>query len=489
MIFPKCGDKTPENSELCGKYEASADSEKTALLTDGEMTERLDMGSSDLSDSEETELLDSGAAGSSYHNDQKNFYDKTENLYDLCRTSPASKTEGFFKNISDEKTDLLNDDKTELLNSAAPFPPAAPEFSETAFGIYKILGKIGQGSGGVVYKALHTRLQKEVVIKEIISPGTALNRNETDLLKGIKHTYLPQVLDFIEDNGKAYTVMDFISGSDIDRQVKNGRKFSSKEIIKIGKELCEAVSYLHGLNPPVIHSDIKPANVMLNDNGDICLIDFNVSLVFDKKTPVIGGTRGYAPPEQLGVSLKNIQKGSQTVNIGEIDPTVNERSDVYSIGAFLYFMIIGEAPGANYKVKPIDRYGSGMPEGLLHVVSTAMSLNPSGRYKSAKEMLYAINNIGKLDKRYRALRTGRIAAAVLAVILMAGSVTLCLEGKRVLEEEHEEKYQGYIREITDSVASEDFVGAEELIKTASAFEPLRIDPYYSQTLIYYLQKD
>lgn len=189
-------------------------------------------------------------------------------------------------------------DETVLLSSSEAVGKKT-EIPENMFGTYKILGGIGQGSGGIVYKALHTRLQKEVVIKQIKAPCGKFNRNETDLLKGIKHSYLPQVLDFIEQDGESYTVMDFISGSDIEKLIKSGRKFSGGEIVKIAKELCEAVGYLHSLNPPVIHSDIKPANVMLNENGDICLIDFNVSLVFNKNVSVIGGTRGYAAPRTI----------------------------------------------------------------------------------------------------------------------------------------------------------------------------------------------
>ncbi|MGN0669134.1 MAG: protein kinase, partial [Oscillospiraceae bacterium] len=223
MICSKCGIELPENAKFCGKCGGKAVSSCS---------------------SDETQLL---------INDDKTVL------------------------LDNDETVLLNqDDKTVLLNQNEP--PQSFNSADKVFGTYKILGVIGKGGGGIVYKAVHTRLQKEVVVKQIKNPSGELNRNETDLLKGIKHSYLPQVLDFIEENGEAYTVMDYISGSDIDKLVKNGRKFHSGEIIKIAKQLCEAVSYLHGLNPPVIHSDIKPANVMLSDSGDICLIDFNVSL-------------------------------------------------------------------------------------------------------------------------------------------------------------------------------------------------------------------
>lgn len=398
---------------------------------------------------------------------------------------------------NDDKTVLLDNDKTVLLNQDEETvlltqnePQQSLEMSDKVFGTYKILGIIGKGGGGIVYKAVHTRLQKEVVIKQIKNPNGELNRNETDLLKGIKHSYLPQVLDFIEDNGEAYTVIDYISGSDIDKLVKNGRKFHSGEIIKIAKQLCEAVSFLHGLNPPVIHSDIKPANVMLSESGDICLIDFNVSLVFNKNASVIGGTRGYAAPEQLGIPVSDINNANVgPLTICKTTPAVNERSDVYSIGAFLYFMITGETPDANYHSKPILSFNARVPDGLVQVVSKAMDLNPAKRYKSAAEMLTAIKNIGKLDRRYKALKVRRIAVTALAVAAMGGFILLAGSGKRVLAEEHEEKYQGYVLEIKDSISDKNFDKAEEIIKTASAFEPTRIEPYYNQAVVFYLQKD
>lgn len=451
----------PENAKFCGKCGgeavSSGSSDETQLLVNNDETVLLN---------QENEMVQS--------TDDKTVLLSQDNETVL--------------NYND-KTVLLNqDDKTVLLTQNQS--QQSLEGSDKVFGTYKILGVIGKGGGGIVYRAVHTRLQKEVVVKQIKNPSGELNRNETDLLKGIKHTYLPQVLDFIEQDGEAYTVMDYISGSDIDKLVKNGRRFHSGEIIKIAKQLCEAVSYLHGLNPPVIHSDIKPANVMLSDSGDICLIDFNVSLVFNKNASVIGGTRGYAAPEQLGIPVSDITDSkNDTLTIGKITPAVNERSDVYSIGAFLYFMITGETPNDRYSFKPISDFNANVPDGLVQVVAKAMDLNPAKRYKSAKEMLTAIKNIGKLDRRYKALRVRRIVVTVLSVAAIGGFVLLAGNGKRVLAEEHEEKYQSYVLEIKDNISEKNFDKAEEIIKTASAFEPTRIEPYYNRTVVYYLQKD
>lgn len=392
-----------------------------------------------------------------------------------------------------EKTVLLNDgDKTVLLPQDTDAKPSTFNISaDNMFGgTYANIEKIGEGSGGVVYKALHTRLNKEVVIKQIINPNAKLNRNETDLLKGLKHSYLPQVLDFIETDNAAYTVMDYINGSDIEKLVRSGEKISGKKHVHIAVQLCEAVNYLHSQKPPIVHSDIKPANVMLDANGDICLIDFNVSLIFDKNAKTIGGTPGYAPPEQLGMPLSNVKRGiGGALPIGKTTPFVNERSDVYSIGAFLYFLVAREAPAADYRCKPVTDFKSNIPDGLLHIITKAMMLNPAKRYKNAGEMLTALKNIGRLDHRYKAMQARRAVATFLAVVLMAASIGLNRAGSRRLAVEHEEKYQGYVTEMTEKIAAEDYDSAKEIISTAEKFEPTRIEPYYNNQKILYSTKE
>lgn len=405
---------------------------------------------------------------------------------------------------------------------------------------YKIIEFVGAGTGGFVVKALHTRLNKEVVLKQIKDEdgGFSLEyrRAETDLLKTLKHSYLPQVLDFIEREVKVkvniknedeieveveviakdgvkvagkdeekdavkaeegvkriklyFTVMDFISGSDLSKVAEDGRKFRYKEIVNIGVQLCEAVEYLHNCKPPIIHSDIKPGNVMLNKNGDICLIDFNVSLVFDKNSTVIGGTPGYAPPEQLGIPLSTIRAGiSGKLPVGQVQLAISERSDIYSIGASLYFMVTGETPACNYKVVPIDAAKYKVSDGLVHIIAKAMALEPSKRYKNVSEMLYALRNIGKLDKRYKALKIRRIAVTAAAAVLMFACASMSRLGSKRLVEEREEKYLGYVSKISENVEHGEYSAAKELIEKASQLEPSRIDPYYNTEKIMYANNE
>ena len=347
--------------------------------------------------------------------------------------------------------------------------------------MYQVLGVIGQGSGGIVYKALHKRLNKLVVIKQIKHAGQDASglRKEVDLLKQLKHTYLPQVLDFIQENGETYTVMDFVDGADMDTLVKSGRRFSEQEVRRFAVQLCSAVKYLHDRRPPIIHSDIKPSNIMLTKGGDICLIDFNVSLIFKgAASEVLGGTFGYAPPEQFGIPLDRL---FPDVNVRELvginRPFISERSDIFSIGASLYYLMTGIRPRPDYQNKPVDQCGVKVSQGFAHIISRAMSLNPTRRYRSAEELLTALNNIGSLSKSYRRLRAQRLTVTAAAAAVIAGSLTVSGFGWSVMAQEKEDKYAGYIKSAAKYANDSDSEHAQEYVELAADLFPDRVEPY------------
>ena len=179
------------------------------------------------------------------------------------------------------------------------------EFPVLSDPAYRIEAELGEGGGGVVYKAWHTRLQKHVVLKRIKDESGLLQssrqRGEADILKNLKHANLPQLYDFLEDPGGVYTVIEFIPGQSFAELLKEGQKFTQQQAVRWAEQLASALSYLHGQTPPVLHSDIKPGNIMLAPEGDVCLIDFNISLVLaGEDTEMIGLSHGYASPEQYG---------------------------------------------------------------------------------------------------------------------------------------------------------------------------------------------
>lgn len=157
----------------------------------------------------------------------------------------------------------------------------------------------------MVYLGRHIRLDKPVVLKadkRTLSIGTETLRREVDLLKGLSHTYIPQVYDFVQEDGVVYTVMDYIEGESLDKLIARGQLPGQAELIRWACQLLEALVYLHG-RPPygILHGDIKPANIMRRPNGDMCLIDFNIALALGEDGAVkVGFSRGYASRSTMG---------------------------------------------------------------------------------------------------------------------------------------------------------------------------------------------
>ncbi|MBQ9437052.1 MAG: serine/threonine protein kinase, partial [Lachnospiraceae bacterium] len=214
-------------------------------------------------------------------------------------------------------------------------------------GTYEVLQKIGQGGGGVVFLGKHLRLQKTVVIKmdkRNLSVGEETLRREVDILKELNHTYIPQVYDFLEENGIVCTVMDYIEGESLDKVLERGEKHPQREVVKWACQLLEALSYLHS-RPPygILHSDIKPANIMLRSDGSICLIDYNIALALGENGAVtVGYSMGYASPEHYGMDYGSNQRifTTRSKNPGVSYTTTSDgkkilldvRSDIYSLG-------------------------------------------------------------------------------------------------------------------------------------------------------------
>lgn len=335
---------------------------------------------------------------------------------------------------------------------------------------YRILKSIGVGGLGEIYLGYHENLQKYVVIKKVKENCTSLtnNRIEVDILKGLRHTYLPQVYDFIEMDDGIFTVMDYISGYDLKYYIDNGYQFSEEQLLVWLKQLCQVLDYLHTRKRKIIHCDIKPGNIMITEEGNVCLIDFNISLDGENNKDLVGLSSFYASPEQIRKAEHKMRYGS-----GE-QVKMDEKTDIYSLGAVFYYLISGHRPetrsGYVYPLKSMEHPYS---EALVNIVDKAMEMEPSRRFKSAAKMLEALEHLERWTTEYQKLwKRGLVmdfSAACLSIILAAG-MFLGYRGMRNDEffEAHDTFTQGvnaWVDDCEQSISDENEAAdrAEELL--------------------------
>lgn len=336
-------------------------------------------------------------------------------------------------------------------------------------GTYEVLYQIGAGGGGIVYLGRHLRLNKQVVLKadrRTLNTKSEVLRREVDMLKGLSHTYIPQVYDFVQENGIVYTVMDYIDGESLDKMLKREETPSQPQLIKWACQLLEALNYLHSRPPHgILHGDIKPANIMVRQNGDICLIDYNIALALGEEGAVKAGfSRGYASPEHYGMEYgkmpgeddtakmsssakgmdetvamtegagwehKNRDSASQSTG-GHCEVMLDVRSDIYSLGATLYHLISGSRPPQD--AREVEPLGPDVcsPQ-VSKILQKAMAVSPAMRYQTAGEMLTAFHQLHKKDSRViRRKKHMAVSAAFLSGLFLAGGIS-CFVGLKQME--------------------------------------------------------
>jgi serine/threonine protein kinase len=206
--------------------------------------------------------------------------------------------------------------------------PATPAL----IGRYVVLESMGAGGQGQVYRVLHPTLKNELALKlgarriGAEAVGTDLLRREGQLLVQCDHPNLVRVIDFDFHEGRPFLVMDLVRGPNVQQYAKEHRP-SPRQAARIVAELASAVAYIHGRG--IVHQDIKPSNVVIDEQGRPRLIDFGLARMRDAwrddASQSIGGTISYMSPEQ---ALGLVEK-------------VGPRTDVFGLGGLLYFLLTG----------------------------------------------------------------------------------------------------------------------------------------------------
>jgi serine/threonine-protein kinase len=263
-------------------------------------------------------------------------------------------------------------------------------------GKYEILKLIGKGGMSRVYLAMDQNLNKQWAVKEIEKRAMDKNNEvviqsamaEANMMKKLDHPSLPRIVDIIDKEDVIYVVMDYIEGEPLSSVLNKYGAQPQETVLQWAKELCQVLDYLHTQDPPIIYRDMKPANVMLQPNGNVKLIDFGIAREYKEKNladTVSLGTKGYAAPEQFGGK-------------GQTDA----RTDVYCLGVTLYHLLTGKNPcEPPYEIYPIRYWNPQLSSGLESIILKCTQLNPEDRYQSCAELLYALEHYDEMDESYR----------------------------------------------------------------------------------------
>lgn len=202
---------------------------------------------------------------------------------------------------------------------------------------YRVVSMLGCGGQGTAYLASEVLSGEQVVLKEFVLPvfvdvnirrkALGVFEQEARLLKDLSHPQVVKLLDYFVEDHRAYLVLEHIDGMSLSQKVKQDGPLSEKEVIGLCLQMCEILQYLASRPTPVVHRDFTPDNLILNSNGTLKLIDFNVAHQdsSDGTTGTVVGKTAYMPPEQF--------RGEPSL-----------QSDIYAMGATAYFLLVGQDP-------------------------------------------------------------------------------------------------------------------------------------------------
>src|SRR6266481_3236350 len=272
----------------------------------------------------------------------------------------------------------------------------------TKAGRYEIVGELGRGAMGVVYKAMDPVIGRAVAVKTIrlSEEGTGLShlelltRFQTEARAAglLTHPNIVVVFDAGEEDGLYYITMELVEGKSLQALLDGGQAFPLPRTLRIMEQTCGALQFAHERN--VVHRDIKPANLMLTADDTVKVTDFGTAKILQfgtvQQTAHVMGTPSYMSPEQV--------KGR----------AVDGRSDIFSLGVMLYEMVAGEKPfpGQNittviYKIVnedpvPPKQVDPSIHPGISTVVMKALAKDPDTRYQSCRELLEDLRNYRSL---------------------------------------------------------------------------------------------
>lgn len=265
-------------------------------------------------------------------------------------------------------------------------------------GPYRVLGVLGRGGMGTVYRGINDETKDEAAVK-VLAPNLAADDSfrerfeaEIESLKKLHHPNIVELYGFGEEAGHLFYSMELIDGKSLQDELKQGRRYDWREVISLGIEVCSALKHAH--DHGIIHRDIKPANLLVDESGTTKLFDFGIAKLFGSTavtTNTVLGTADFMAPEQT--------EGK----------TSGPRTDLYSLGSVFYALLAGRPPFTGktvvdvvHKLRfddplPLGRYNREVPAQLEKLIETLLSKNPYDRIPTA---LALANRLKAVESSY-----------------------------------------------------------------------------------------
>jgi serine/threonine-protein kinase len=264
----------------------------------------------------------------------------------------------------------------------------------TQLGRYQVTGVLGKGAMGTVYSAIDTVSQEVVALKTINTDeideeqmAEVLTRfqREAEVMAGVRHPNIVNVIEFGEDQEVPYIAMELIEGRELQDYIKAGTDFDLRQVRRIIRQVLDALGFVH--EQGICHRDLKPANIILHKDGSVKIADFGVARVASSNLTQIGAVLGsphYMSPEQI-TGLR-----------------VDTRADLYSIGVILYELLTGRKPltGKTFQAM-LYAVTSAIPEPPTHIrpelppvfdilMEKALAKRPDDRFQTAADFIDAL---------------------------------------------------------------------------------------------------
>ncbi len=271
-------------------------------------------------------------------------------------------------------------------------------FVGRTLGRYQLLRVLGRGAMGVVYEGLDTRLARTVAIKTVqrsflADEATAADyaarfEREAQAAARLHHPHIVTLFDFGEQDDVSYIVMEFIRGRELAQAFRDGERFTLPQVQRLMAELLDALGAAH--EHGIVHRDVKPANVLIDEQGRVKLADFGVARVVDSSQDrtmpgtMVGTPSAMAPEQILGLS-------------------VGSRTDIFSAGLICYQMLTGQRPFTGSgpfdvqraivhdQPRPPSALNAALPAAVDAVVARALAKKPEHRYQTAAAFSTALS--------------------------------------------------------------------------------------------------